>query len=94
MLKRVAAAVQGYAKANQTANAQDTLRWGCDYLLKLFKQIDGTNETKPDYAIIYQVCFSPQQTVSLAEGFSLEVWKRRRRRRLSAGHGKASHQSV
>ena len=47
--------LQGYAKANQTSNAHDTLRWGCDYLLKLFLKINGTSDTKPDFAIIYQV---------------------------------------
>lgn len=55
MTERGKFGVQGYAKANQTAYAEDTLRWGCDYLLKLFKQIDGTTANKPDYAIIYQV---------------------------------------
>ena len=61
--------MQGYAKANQTANAHDTLRWGCDYLLKLFKQINGTSNTKPDYAIIYQVKFQAFDEYAVTPSF-------------------------
>lgn len=47
--------MQGYSKSNQTAYGQETLRWGCDYLLKLYQPIQGTSSSKPDFAIIYQV---------------------------------------
>ena len=46
---------QGYSKANQTAQGQDSLRWGCDYLLKLIAPVKGTSGTRQEYNIIYQV---------------------------------------
>ncbi len=46
---------QGYLKANQTAYAMDTLKWGTDYLLKLYHKSPYSTSEETEYYIIYQV---------------------------------------
>ena len=44
----------GYNKASNTAEAEAAVRWGSDYLLKLFRPTVGSDYTR-GVTIIYQV---------------------------------------
>ena len=46
---------KGYAKANATAHALDTLRWSNDYLLKTFTKDRKRSQRHNEYLIVYQV---------------------------------------
>lgn len=51
-----------YSQANEMQHATDSLRWGTDYLLKLYTPASSSNTTKTahQYQVIYQVTASPQ----------------------------------
>ena len=46
---------QGYAKANTTNDALDTLKWGTDYLLRTLAKQTKAGQKYPEYNIAYQV---------------------------------------
>ncbi len=50
-----------YQQAGEMQHATDSLRWGTDYLLKLYTPSSTTNTTKTShqYNIIYQVSTNP-----------------------------------
>lgn len=47
--------MQGYAKANSTVEAMDTLKWGTDYLLRTLAKTSKVGQKYPEYNIAYQV---------------------------------------
>jgi hypothetical protein len=51
--------MQGYAKANSTVEAMDTLKWGTDYLLRTLAKTSKVGQKYPEYNIAYQVCSWP-----------------------------------
>ncbi len=51
--------VQGYAKANTTADGLETLKWGTDYLLRTLAKQTKAGQRYPEYNIAYQVHFFP-----------------------------------
>ncbi len=50
---------QGYAKANNTRDGLDTLKWGTDYLLRTLAKTSKSGAKIPEYNIAYQVIPSP-----------------------------------
>lgn len=47
--------IQGYAKANTTADGLQTLKWGTDYLLRTLAKQTKAGQRYPEYNIAYQV---------------------------------------
>ncbi len=47
--------LQGYAKANTTADGLQTLKWGTDYLLRTLAKQTKVGQRYPEYNIAYQV---------------------------------------
>ena len=58
--------MQGYAKANRTEDALDTLKWGTDYLLRTLGKQTKAGQKYPEYNIAYQVplSFTPRNRLS------------------------------